>query len=292
MEPTSRPLTFASTAGMLVSHEPCFHTYSQLTHDKFMLKDCFKPQTTVVVGSFIQLALCAVLPLRWAVVPPLAVLFNSIVTTTIQLYSTNPNEYNKNVVPGRATAQLPFSTGSFGSTPGASPVVVFHLGIQANHPLGVAAPGMEQISKYFMAMHNDLASKRDEYGMLSSSTWRGDEKSSNNTLLLIYYFRDIESLHRFAHDELHRKAWDYVNKSKLKHVGIFHETFNVPAHEYENVYVNCHPVLMGHATVKTTEGGEEEERWINSLVSADTPLLKTQYARMSRDEHGRLKDTE
>ncbi|EWZ98219.1 hypothetical protein FOWG_02418 [Fusarium oxysporum f. sp. lycopersici MN25] len=275
MEPTSRPLTFASTAGML-----------------FMLKDCFKPQTTVVVGSFIQLALCAVLPLRWAVVPPLAVLFNSIVTTTIQLYSTNPNEYNKNVVPGRATAQLPFSTGSFGSTPGASPVVVFHLGIQANHPLGLAAPGMEQISKYFMAMHNDLASKRDEYGMLSSSTWRGDEKSSNNTLLLIYYFRDIESLHRFAHDELHRKAWDYVNKSKLKHVGIFHETFNVPAHEYENVYVNCHPVLMGHATVKTTEGGEEEERWINSLVSADTPLLKTQYARMSRDEHGRSKDTE
>ncbi|KAF5983522.1 hypothetical protein FCOIX_3148 [Fusarium coicis] len=269
LEPTSRPLTFASTAGML-----------------FMFKDCFKPQTTVVVGSFIQLALCAVLPLRWAVVPSLAVLLNSIVTTTIQLYSTKPNEYNKNVVPGRSTAQLPFSTGFFGSTPGASPVVVFHLGIQTNHPLGLAAPGMEQTSKYFMAMHKDLNSKRDEYGMLSSSTWRGDERSSNNTLLLIYYFRDLESLHRFAHDELHRKAWDYVNKSKLNHVGIFHETFNVPAREYENVYVNCHPVLMGHMTVKTAEGVEEEERWINSLVSADTALLKTQYARMARDEHG------
>ncbi|RBQ66385.1 hypothetical protein FVER14953_08165 [Fusarium verticillioides] len=275
LEPTSRPLTFASTAGML-----------------FMFKDCFKPQTTVVVGSFIQLALCAVLPLRWAVVPPLAVLLNSIVTTTIQLYSTKPNEYNKNVVPGRATAQLPFSTGFFGSPPGASPMVVFHLGIQTNHPLGLAAPGMEQISKYFMAMHKDLNSKRDEYGMLSSSTWRGDERSSNNTLLLIYYFRDLKSLHRFAHDELHRKAWDYVNKSKLKHVGIFHETFNVPAREYENVYVNCRPVLMGHMTVKTAEGVEEEERWTNSLVSADTALLKTQYARMARDEHGSLKDTE
>ncbi|EWG48368.1 hypothetical protein FVEG_16265 [Fusarium verticillioides 7600] len=239
LEPTSRPLTFASTAGML-----------------FMFKDCFKPQTTVVVGSFIQLALCAVLPLR------------------------------------RATAQLPFSTGFFGSPPGASPMVVFHLGIQTNHPLGLAAPGMEQISKYFMAMHKDLNSKRDEYGMLSSSTWRGDERSSNNTLLLIYYFRDLKSLHRFAHDELHRKAWDYVNKSKLKHVGIFHETFNVPAREYENVYVNCRPVLMGHMTVKTAEGVEEEERWTNSLVSADTALLKTQYARMARDEHGSLKDTE
>ncbi|KAF4945502.1 hypothetical protein FGADI_11865 [Fusarium gaditjirri] len=177
LEPTSRPLTFASTAGMF-----------------FMFKDCFKPQTTLVIGSFIQLALCAVLPLRWAVVPPLAVLFNSIVTTTIQLYSTKLNEYNENVIPGRATAQLPFSNGSFDSTPGSSPVIVFHLGIQANHPLGLAAPGMGQISKYFMAMHSDIASKRDEYGMLSSSTWRGDEKSSNNTLLLIYYFRDVESV--------------------------------------------------------------------------------------------------
>ncbi|KAF9776860.1 hypothetical protein IL306_004889 [Fusarium sp. DS 682] len=246
----------------------------------------------IVVGSLIQLALCVALPLRWAVVPPLAVLLNSIVTTSIQLCSTKPNEHNKNVVRGRATAQLPFSTGSFGPTPGASPVVVFHLGIQANHPLGVAAPGMEQVSKYFMAMHKELTSHRDEYGMLSSSTWRGDEKSSNNTLLLIYYFRDIESLHRFAHDEVHRKAWDYMNKSKLEHVGIFHETFNVPAREYENVYVNCRPVLMGRATVKTTEVGEKEGRWTNSLVTADTPFLKTQYARMSRDEHGRPKDIE
>ncbi|KAF4443864.1 hypothetical protein F53441_11323 [Fusarium austroafricanum] len=275
LEPTSKPLTFPSTA----------ETF-------FMLKDTLKSQTTAAIASFVQLVLCAVLPLHWAIVPPTAILLNSIITTFIQLRSSRPNEYNERVVPGRVTAQLPLSFGAFSSKHGANSVVVFHLGIQANHPLGLAAPGMEQISKYFMAMQNDLSSRREEHGMLSSSTWRGDEKSSNNTLLLIYYFRDVESLHRFAHDDVHRKAWDYINKSKLEHIGIFHETFNVPEREYENVYVNCHPVLMGRATLRTTEVGDGEEKWMNALVSADMPALKTQYARMSRDEQGRPIDME
>jgi hypothetical protein len=170
-------------------------------------------------------------------------------------------------------------------------VVVFHLGIQINHPLGLAAPGMNQIGKYFTAMLKDLESHRDEYGLLTSSSWRGDERSSNNTLLNIYYFRDVEGLHRFAHGEVHRKAWDYMNKTKPQHVGIFHETYSVPARAYENIYVNCHPVMMGRATVRTTSVGEEEERWTNTLVSADVPTLKTQYARMSRDEQGNPKET-
>ena len=75
-----------------------------------------------------------------------------------------------------------------------------------------------------------------------------------------------------------------MTKTKPKHLGIFHETYSVPAHEYENIYVNCHPVMMGRASVKTTVG--DEEKWTNTLVNADVPALKTQYARMSRDEQG------
>ncbi|RGP63674.1 hypothetical protein FSPOR_8460 [Fusarium sporotrichioides] len=257
----------------------------------FMLKDCFKPQVTIAIGSFIQVALCAILPFRWAIVPSAAVLLNSIITTLIQVRSTKPNEYDESIIPGRVTAQLPFSSGIFGSKPGANSVVVFHLGIQMNHPLGLAAPGMSQVGKYFKAMMEDLESHRDEYGLLTSSSWRGDERSSNNTLLNIYYFRDVEGLHRFAHGDIHRKAWDYMNKTKPKHVGIFHETYSVPARAYENLYVNCHPVMMGRATVRTTPVDEEDEKWMNTLVSADMPALKTQYARMSRDEQGNSKET-
>ncbi|KAL4725938.1 hypothetical protein ACLX1H_006612 [Fusarium chlamydosporum] len=125
-------------------------------------------------------------------------------------------------------------------------------------------------------MSKDLEAHRDEYGLLTSSSWRADERSSNNTLLNIYYFRDVEGLHRFAHGDIHRKAWDYINKTKPKHIGVFHETYSVPERAYENIYFNCRPVLMGRASVRTTPVGEEEERWTNTLVSADTPALKTQ----------------
>ncbi|KAF5024883.1 hypothetical protein F66182_3041 [Fusarium sp. NRRL 66182] len=275
LEPTSKPLTYL----------PKLQTF-------FIFKDSIKPHTTIVIGSVLQLVLCAILPFRWAAVPPVAVLLHSLVTTIIQIHSPQPNEYTGTVVPGRATAQLPSSSGVFGNKPGASPVVVFQLGIQINHPLGLAAPGMMEIGDYFGAMQRDLFSRREEHGMLSSSNWRGDERSSNNTLLFIYYFRDVESVHRFAHGDTHRKAWDFMNERKLKHIGIFHETFCVPAKEYESVYVNCHPVLMGRATVKTASPGEEEERWTSALVSADMPALKTQYARMVRDEQGNPKDVE
>ncbi|RGP69020.1 hypothetical protein FLONG3_7972 [Fusarium longipes] len=274
LNPASKPIKFRSKSEVA-----------------FLLKDCLKPQVTIAIGSLIQVALCAILPFRWAVVPPAAAILNSLITTLIQARSTKPNEYDEAIIPGRATAQLPSSSGTFGSEPSANSVVVFHLGIQANHPLGLAAPGMKEISKYYTAMLKDLESHREEYGLLSYSNWRGDERSSNNTLLIIYHFRDLDGLHRFAHGDIHRKGWDYFNKTKPQHIGIFHETYSVPAREYENIYVNCHPVLMGRATVKTTPvGKEEEDRWMNTLVSADMPALKTQYARMSRDEHGNLKE--
>lgn len=274
LKPADKPFKFPSKSGR-----------------SFMLKDCFKPQVTIAIGSFIQAALCAILPFRWAIVPSAAILLNSIITTLIQVRSTKPSEYNEAIIPGRVTAQLPFSSGTFGSKPSANSVVVFHLGFQINHPLGLAAPGMKEIGENFTAILKDLESNRDEYGLLTSSSWRGDERNSNNTLLNIYYFRDMEGLQCFAHGEIHRKVWDYMNKTKPKHIGIFHETYSVPARAYENIYVNCHPVLMGRASVRTTPAGEEDERWTNALVSADVPAMKTQYARMSRDEQGSLKET-
>ncbi|KAI8659595.1 hypothetical protein NCS56_01177100 [Fusarium sp. Ph1] len=269
LAPTKRPLTYLAKVQTFVH--------------QFIIKDSLKPRTTVLIGSIFQLFLSATLPFRWAVVPSAIVLLNSIITTVLQLRSPKPNEYTTDTVPGRTTAQLPFRDGTFGNRPGASPVVVFNIGVQSNHPLGVAAPHFDKVGDYFRTLHNELTARRDELGMLSYSNWRGDERSSNNTLLLTYSFRDVESLNRFAHEELHRKAWDWMNKEKPAHIGIFHETFCVPAHAYETIYVNCHPVLMGRATVKTKG---EEETWMNSLVSADVPALKTQWARLSRDAKG------
>src|SRR5688500_9465277 len=141
-----------------------------------MLKDCFKPQAIIVLGSVVQLALCAFLPMRWAVIPPAAVVLNSVITTLLQLRTTTPNEYMQGVIPGLTTAQRPFASGTFGSNPAANSILVLHLGMQINHPLGLAAPGMDRMSKLFADMQEELESHRDEFGMLGLSTWRGDDR--------------------------------------------------------------------------------------------------------------------
>lgn len=251
---------------------------------QFFLTDAVSKQTIILGGALLQIILSAILPARWAAVPAAVLLFNSVIKTIIQLRSPHGNDFMTGVIPGRTTAQLPSETGSFGPDPASQSVVVFHLGIQWNHPLGFLAPGARDLSKNYAAMMKDLLSRQEELGLLSVSDWRGKERGCNNTYLLTFYFKDVASIHRFAHEELHRAAWDNFVATKPAHIGVFHETFEVPARAYESMYVNCSPLLMGRgqARCETKEG----ERWVNSLVSADTPALKTQYARMGRDEMG------
>jgi hypothetical protein len=256
--------------------------------NKFIFIDGLKPQTRLLIGALAQIALSLLLPARWALVPAGILTANALIRTILQTFSPTSNEFTQGVVPGRATAQLPSSDGTHGHSPAAKDVVVFQLGIQYNHPLGPLAPVVKDISAQIIAMEADLKKKRDEYGMLSVSYWRGDERGSNNTLLLSFFFRDVEGVHRFAHDELHRKTWDWFNAQDHSHVGIFHETYCVPAKAYETIYVNCRPVLMGRAEIQAKS--DSGEGWASSLVNANTPVLKTQYARLSRHENGTPKE--
>ena len=149
------------------------------------------------------------------------------------------------VIPGRTSAQLPSQEdGRFGAQPAAKPVVVFHFGVRFNHPLGWLAPGALQTAKYFQACNDQVLKRADDYGMLGSSPWRATERSTSNTLLIVYYFRDVEGLNKFAHDPVHREAWDWIAKAGYKHIGFFHEAFCVPQKAYESIYVNFQPLLV------------------------------------------------
>lgn len=139
-------------------------------------------------------------------------------------------------------------------------------------------------------MKKDLRNRREELGLLGMSSWQGDDRKSNNSLITTMYFKDVESVHKFAHEPLHRQAWDWYDVKKHSHIGIFHETFCVPAKAWETVYVNCHPVGLGRLAAKVD--GKEEESWMNSLVSADMPALRTQYARLGRYENGAPKEAQ
>jgi hypothetical protein len=75
-----------------------------------------------------------------------------------------------------------------------------------------------------------------EIGCLGAQSWFG------RTTLLVQYWRDFESLDRFAKDRdlPHLDPWRKFNAAARKStaVGVWHETFQVHAGEYEAIYAN------------------------------------------------------
>lgn len=111
--------------------------------------------------------------------------------------------------------------------------VVFLIGMRVNHPLrvrkwlpvAIAMPRMLKVLK----QHREL-------GCLGFEQWLG------RTTLVVQYWRDFDSLDRFARDKdlPHLEPWRRFNRAirASGDVGIWHETFRVRAGEYEAVYGN------------------------------------------------------
>lgn len=271
-----------------------------LTSSQFFFKDSFSLPTLLAIGALVQAVISVLLPARYALLPLLLLLGHAIITAILE--STNPkrNSFAADIIPGRVTAQLPSATtGLYGSKPASEPFVVFHLGVRFSHPLGMLSPGAKEIGQYFLSMTEALNTRTGEFGMLGSSTWRANERAANNTMLTVFYFRDVEGLNRFAHDPVHRAAWDwyrnFAKKGGHTHLGVFHETFTTRPGGYETVYVNMPPVMMGAANVrvKGVEGQKEgEEAYARPLISADSKVLRSQKSRMRNELAHELSDSE
>jgi hypothetical protein len=94
-----------------------------------------------------------------------------------------------------------------------------------------------------------------ESGLLGHETtvgWR--------TVLMVQYWTDFESLHRYARsdDGEHRPAWAHYDRAggESGAVGVFHETYLVDAGDTESVYRNVPPFGLGAATGVVTAEGE------------------------------------
>ncbi|KAK5146338.1 hypothetical protein LTR32_002063 [Rachicladosporium monterosium] len=231
----------------------------------FFIKDAFKLPTLLLFGSAIQIALSATLPPRIALLPAALLALYALLTTAAQASYPITNTYMDGILPGRTSAQLPSpSTGHYGSAPAAHPIVVFHFGVRFNHPLGLLAPGVKPTIDHFVACNKSIEGRADAYGMLGLSPWRAAERGSNNTLMMMYYFRD------------------FLVKAGYKHIGFFHEAFCVPPKAYESIYGNFPPFLMGAASVKCVDEGTGEETWVRPVVSAEVGSLRSQFGRMGR----------
>lgn len=146
------------------------------------------------------------------------------------------------------------------------PVVVFLIGMRVNR--------LRALRKWvptFLAMGpmlRELAS-HPEKGLLGSQVFL-----SGRTVLLVQYWRSFEDLDQFARNpaDAHLPAWQRYNKRvgyAEGTVGVYHETYLVPAGQFETIYNNmplfglaaatAHvPARGGRATARRRLGAQNE----------------------------------
>lgn len=146
------------------------------------------------------------------------------------------------------------------------PVVVFLIGMRVNKLLAIRK--WWSVAKAMPPMMKTLY-EHPEKGFLggrSCLNWRG--------VTMIQYWRSFEDLENFAKntDDPHLEAWKKFNKAVGSDgtVGVWHETYQVLAGQYESVYANM-PVFglataTGHLpigkqsqTARRRMGREEQE---------------------------------
>lgn len=133
--------------------------------------------------------------------------------------------------------------------------VVFMIGMRVNKPWK-----LHRWLPVFMAMPRMLRelSKDPELGLMGYRQYLGNPFAP----MVLQYWRSFEHLERFARakDHTHFPAWVKFNKSVGSNgdVGIWHETFLVPAGQYESVYNNMPAFGLAKATELVPAAGRRE----------------------------------
>lgn len=121
-------------------------------------------------------------------------------------------------------------------------VVVFLIGMRVNRWWKFWQ--LFRVMKAMPRMQRELR-EHPELGLLGTESWFG------RTTIMVSYWQSAEHLLAYAkmRNAEHLPAWREFNKhiGTNGDIGIWHETYRVRAHEYENVYVNMPKFGLGAA---------------------------------------------
>lgn len=144
--------------------------------------------------------------------------------------------------------------------------VVFLIGMRINKPWKVHK--WLPVAKSMRPMQVELMQNTD-LGCMHIENWFG------RTTMSVQYWTDAESLNRYATGEIHLPAWRAFNKAirNSGDVGIWHETFQVKAGQYETIYGNMPRFGLASAGkhMPTSEVGQSARRRLGA--DADEPSV-------------------
>ncbi|KAK4187746.1 hypothetical protein QBC35DRAFT_463596 [Podospora australis] len=107
-----------------------------------LIKDSFTLPTLLTLGALAQILLSLTLPAKLSLLPAGLLLIRAAAKTVYQLSSPGLLD----MLPGKLSSQIPLPSyhpsvsSPFGSVPSSQGVVVFHLGVRFNSPLGPLVP--------------------------------------------------------------------------------------------------------------------------------------------------------
>ncbi|ORY10725.1 hypothetical protein BCR34DRAFT_601859 [Clohesyomyces aquaticus] len=264
----------------------------------------FRISSWLLLGATLQGLTLVLLPKRIALLPPLFILLYRIILAFLIASGRLPNELDEGVIHVKTSSQFPAADGTLTAPRSGSSIVVFILGSHNSSPLGRLTPGVKEVGMHFAAMWKQAEAGKAKYGYLGNTPalaaqedpseifgYRGGDDKGLTTVW-ISYWKDLEGLHRFAHEEAHWKGWMFWEKEgakKLPFLGLFHEAYEVPAGSWENVYLGCRPFGMGNLRfpVQVNETGFEGEKGAGvRFVSGYGPVTgkdwKSMETRMGR----------
>jgi heme-degrading monooxygenase HmoA len=225
----------------------------------------------------------------YAFLPALLVLLARFGDTMLITYGWKKNPYLQEAILHRTSPQIPDEDGNFHDDASAEGVTVFMLGAKLNHPLGLFSHNVREIGDYLGTMVRELENNKTNLGFYGGSSWTTQDKNGATELLFLSYWRSADDIHNFAYGPTHRKAWEYWNETVAEndHFGINHEIFQVAPKNWEAIYVNFQPTLLGATSyLKKGDkmiGGTVDDKFISPLIDATRGKLRSSAGRLGRD---------
>ena len=215
-----------------------------------LLLSFFSPIHLIGIGLLVSLFLPTI------IIGILSVVFviYPLIRQILRYYDFLPTPYSKDIIRTSFTARC---DGDF---------VVCLIGIRPNEANSFTK-SFFKVGTAFRSMLAELESDSTS-GYMGGDIYVGTNERKSTTLV-VQYWRDYESLHKWTHTKagVHMKTMlDYMKHGRFEGVnGVWHETYKVKDGEYEATYINMPPIGLALATravyeAKTNNGLERIQR--------------------------------
>ncbi|KAF2790464.1 hypothetical protein K505DRAFT_351946 [Melanomma pulvis-pyrius CBS 109.77] len=226
----------------------------------------------LLLGAIIQCLLSALLPRNLVLLPAITAFSFCLIKAHLIAsgHLTNPLAHGVNL--GCTTTQFPAADGTPTAPRASSPITILVLAATFTHPNGRFCPGGREIDRHFVDMWKDAEKQHKKYGYLGNTPALTSELDNG--------------LHAYgARNGDDRGKMMAGAGEKFRHIGIMHETYEVPQGHWENISHNFRPFGICHAQFPVElEGvqGEKVEgsRWVSGLKIASGKEWKSMETRI------------